>query len=162
MRRSVYILFLFSLIILSCAKVVDTGRRSFDSSKTYAVVPFENYSDTPLAGYSVASIVEGILRAKGFRVSERVWNYKSTDPTSEELSEILKKAKDNADYVIYGTVNEYRYKTGIDGEPAVSITVYVIETSTDKVVYGASLSSTGWAHESLGTVTQKLLRGVFQ
>ncbi len=152
------LLFLFVVVfMLSCAKVIDLSSHKLDRNKTYAVIPFENYTDTPLAGYRVASIVEGVLMSKGYVVN-RVWEYRDTEPTQKELSELLQKARASADYVIYGTVNEFRYKTGIDGEPAVSISLYVLESSTGKVVAGSTLSGSGWAHQSLGTLTQKLIR----
>jgi hypothetical protein len=144
--------------ILSCAKVVDKRGFKLERDKRYAVIPFENYTDTPLAGYRIALILEGVLRSKGFDVVDSVWSFKEEEPTEGELRNALKKALQKADFVITGSVNEFRYKTGIDGEPAVSISVFILNGTTGKVVKGASLSATGWAHESLGTVAQKLLK----
>lgn len=152
---------LILVALLSCARVIDANNYKPLEGKTYAIIPFENYTDTPLAGYRVASIVEGVLRSKGYRV-ERLWTYKEMEPTKQELEEMMERAKEVADYVVYGTVNEYRYKTGIDGEPAVSISLFIIESSTGKVVFGSSLSASGWAHQSLGTLTQDLVRKVLR
>ena len=145
-------------VVLSCAKVVDTTALSLPKGKIYAVAPFENYTDTPLAGYRVASMLEGILRAKGYKVADRVWEYPDKEPSREEIKNFLYKSLKKADYVFFGSVNEFRYKTGIDGEPAVSVSVFLMESSTGKVIGGSSLSASGWAHESLGTVLQELLR----
>ena len=149
---------LLSSIMLSCSNLVDRERFSLNPTKTYRVIPFENYTDTPLAGYRVASLVEGLLRSKGFKVADRVWEYSDRDPSKEELKSILRKATKGADYVIAGTVNEFRYKVGIDGEPAVSVSIYLIDSATGKVVSGATLSGTGMSYESLGTLTHKLIR----
>ncbi len=158
-RKSLGILtFSILFLLLSCAKVVDKREFKLTERKTYAVIPFENYTDTPLAGYRVAHILEGVLRAKGYKVADRVWEYSEEEPTKEKIREILNKASQTADYIITGSVNEFRYKTGIDGEPAVSISVFLIDASTGRVIRGSSLSASGWAHESLGTVTQDLIR----
>ena len=143
---------------LSCAKVVDTSGLPLTKGKTYAVIPFENYTDTPLAGYRVASMLEGILRAKGYKVADRVWEYTDREPSKEDIRNFLHKSLKKAEYVFFGSVNEFRYKTGIDGEPAVSISIFLIESSTGRIIGGSSLSASGWAHESLGTVAQELLR----
>jgi len=144
------------LLISSCASVIN--KSSFEAKKdaVYAVIPFENYTETPLAGYRVASITEGVLKSKGFKVI-RVWKYMDKEPSEEELRSLFEKARESADFVVYGTVNEFRYKTGIDGEPAVSITLYVYDAKTGNRIYTGSASASGWAHESLGTVAQKLL-----
>ena len=158
MREGLHILLGLFLLLTACSKVVDREKFTLDPKKTYAVVPFENYTDTPLAGYRVASMMEGVLRSRGFKVSDRVWEPSDRDPDRKELKNIVKKAMETSDYVITGSVNEFRYKVGIDGEPAVSISVYLIKSSTGKVVGGATLSGTGMSYQSLGTLTQSLLR----
>lgn len=149
-------LILFIFLFLSCASIVNKGIFKANREATYAVIPFENYTETPLAGYRIASIAEGVLKSKGIKVI-RIWKYSYKEPSEEELKSLFEKAKEKADYIISGTVNEFRYKTGIDGEPAVSITLYVYEAKTGVQVFTGTASASGWAHESLGTLAQKLL-----
>lgn len=158
-KKIISIVFFF-LFLTSCSTVIQ--HIDLQSDKTYAIIPFENYTDTPLAGYTVASILEGDLRAAGIKLTNRQWNFKDVEPTREELDTLFKKASQNADYVITGTVNEFRYKTGIDGEPVVSITIFIYDAQKQTVLKGASAACSGWAHQSLGTVTQKLIRDIFQ
>ena len=157
MGKSLHIsLIIFFLFFISCAGVINKGSFKVDRKATYAVIPFENYTETPLAGFRVAAITEGVLKSKGIKVI-RIWNYSYKEPSEEELRIFFEKARNKADYIVSGTVNEFRYKTGIDGEPAVSITLYIYETKTGKRIYTGTASASGWAHESLGTVTQKLI-----
>jgi hypothetical protein len=58
-------------------------------------------------------------------------------------------------------VNEFRYKTGIDAEPAVSFTINIYDTRKDKVIYSFSESSSSWSFDSVTTVTQSLLENTF-
>ena len=57
-------------------------------------------------------------------------------------------------------MNEFRYKTGIDGEPAVSITVKIYDIKQEKEVYTSVSSKTGRSHESITTVAQKILNEI--
>jgi len=161
MRSLVLILTSLLFLLLSCAKVVNKSRFKGDKRGLYAVIPFENYTETPLAGYRVAAITEGVLRFKGFNVV-RIWNYSYKEPTQEELERYFEKAKRKADYIVYGSVNEFRYKTGIDGEPAVSITLYIYDVRKGSRIFTGSASACGWAHESLGTVAQKLINNLIK
>jgi hypothetical protein len=44
---------------------------------------------------------------------------------------------------VYGSVNDFRYKTGLDGEPAVSITISVYDPKENKVVKNVAVSGSG-------------------
>ncbi len=147
----------FLAFLLSCSKTVDRETLKFDRKKVYAVVPFENYTNTPLAGYRVASILESMLRARGFRVAKRVWDFKGVDPDPQDIRKALEEASKGSDYVITGSVNEFRYKVGVEGEPAVSVSIYLVDSVSGEVVGGATLSGSGMSYESLGTLTQKLI-----
>ncbi|WP_448583965.1 hypothetical protein [Thermocrinis sp.] len=56
---------------------------------------------------------------------------------------------------------KFRYKTGIDGELAVSITLFVHDVREGKIIRSVSVSGSGWVHESLGTLAQKLIDRIF-
>jgi TolB-like protein len=158
----VYFAALVLFLIAGCARVVNQTPTLPIKGESYAILPFENYTDTPYAGYRVESILEGVLASKGYNLIPRVWSIKEREPTEEEIEKLKESAvKNGARYIVYGSVNEFRYKTGLDGEPAVSITVSVYDVKENKVVKNVAVSGSGWVHESLGTLTQKLLNGAF-
>ncbi|MEJ5172888.1 MAG: hypothetical protein WHT47_04175 [Hydrogenothermaceae bacterium] len=152
---------IFTILIASCAKVVNTTSLNIKKDAVYTVLPFENLTETPLAGLRVASIVEGVAVSKGYKVKNGLYGMESKEYTKQDIDSIISKVKDSGvDYVITGSVNEFRYKTGIDGEPAVSITLKIYDVKNDKVVLTNVGSKTGWSHESVGTVTQKLINSL--
>jgi hypothetical protein len=158
----VYFAALVLFLIAGCARVVNQTPTLPIKVEPYAVLPFENYTETPYAGYRVASILEGVLASKGYNLIPRVWSIKEREPTEEEIEKLKESAvKNGARYIVYGSVNEFRYKTGLDGEPAVSITVFIYDARENKVVRNVTVSGSGWVHESLGTLTQKLLNRAF-
>ena len=119
---------------------------------TISLFKLNNYTDTPRAGMRAASILEGILLTKGYDVNSHIMN--------KELS--IKKAKkiakqDGSKYFMYGGVSEWRYKTGIDGEPAVSLQCSLYKTKGMKLVWSASGSDSDWGNASIGTTAQDLL-----
>ena len=117
----------------------------------------QNYTDTPRAGNRAANLVEGILSARGYKVLYH------TSKGSPEFEEALRIANEDGNgYFILGGVSEWRYKAGVDGEPAVSLRLALYDSATGKVVWSATGSQSEWGNASLGTVAQKLLDEMIQ
>lgn len=121
------------------------------------VLPFENYTETPLAGHRVASIVEGVAVSKGYRLVRANLNLQPKEYTEREILDMVRSIRD-ADFVITGKVNEFRYKAGIDGEPAVSITLVIYPAGETRPVYVATQSRSGWYYQSISTLAQGIIR----
>ncbi|HXN40920.1 MAG TPA: hypothetical protein VN918_03965, partial [Myxococcaceae bacterium] len=60
-------------------------------------------------------------------------------------------------YGLTGTVEEWTYRTGLDGDAAVGLTLQVIEMESGRVVWSASGSRSGWGRETLSGVAHKLM-----
>jgi hypothetical protein len=82
------------------------------------------------------------------------------DPTERKLAEqALAWAKQReARYAVSGSVEEWRYKVGVDGEPVVGLALTVTDLSSGAVVYSASGGKSGWSREALSGVAQKLVK----
>lgn len=127
---------------------------TYEIKKDIAVSVFrlQNFTDTPRAGMRAANILEGVLKSKGYRVISHV------DEKKYSLKKAYKKAKnDGSKYFIYGGVSEWRYKTGIDGEPAVSLQISLYKTKNKKLVWSATGSDSDWGNGSIGTTAQSLI-----
>lgn len=61
-------------------------------------------------------------------------------------------------YGIGGSVQEWRYRAGTEGEPAVGLTLRVIELATGRTVFTAAGASPTPGRGSLSSATQDLLR----
>ena len=119
---------------------------------TISLFRLNNYTDTPRAGMRASNIVEGILLAKGYKVTSHL---KDKLPTIKKARKIAKE--DGSKYFMYGGVSEWRYKTGIDGEPAVSLQLSLYKTKKLKLVWSATGSDSDWGNASIGTTAQDLL-----
>ncbi len=146
----------FFTLIASCAMINKTPV-TVPKSQECAILPFSNLSDTPLAGERVAAILYGVLKSKGYR-TVLFFTPREKDYTEKEIENLRQKAKEKFNCVIEGSVNEWRYKAGIDGEPAVSIT-YIVEN--DGKTFSGTISGSDWGHKSLGLLTQELFNKTF-
>jgi uncharacterized protein YceK len=134
-----------------------TSKGVQNSDSVIAVFKLHNYTDTPRAGKRAANIAQGILLSEDYIVKNHIDN---NDKTLQEMQE--EAQKDGAIYFLTGGVSEWRYKTGIDGEPAVSIKLVLYRTEDLKVIWSATGSDSDWGISSVGTVAQKLLQKMIE
>lgn len=123
-----------------------------NKNNTVSLFELNNYTDTPRAGMRAANIVEGMLIAKGFSVQTHLKQDLYT------LQEAQKQAiEDGSSYFLIGGVSEWRYKTGIDGEPAVSLQLTLYTTQDAQPVWSATGADNDWGNASIGSTAQSLI-----
>jgi hypothetical protein len=159
MRRIFYFSTLFATVfLLSCStlkKNVTTGNLSDVPDKgKILIIPFENTTQTPYAGVKAAALTEGVLRSYGYNV---IRGYKFDD----ENGKIILNNVEDYDYILTGKVIEWRYKTGIDGEPAVSLYIE-IKDRNNNIIWSAAGSKSQWGHKSVSLTAQELLNEIFK
>lgn len=146
------------LFFIGCGEVYNIEKTTNLPKQNIEVIPFANFTQTQLAGYKVAGIIEGVLKSKDFNISQSLWDFPEEDYTLKEIKNIIENT--NSKYIVTGYVNEYRYKTGIDGEPVISITIKIYDKTKQKYIYTATISKAGNTYESLGTITQEAFNKV--
>ena len=124
---------------------------------TITLFRLNNYTDTPRAGLRASNIMEGLLLAKGYLVKS---HFTKKAPSMKKARKLAKE--DGSKYFIYGGVSEWRYKTGIDGEPAVSLQASLYKTKNSKLVWSATGADSDWGNASIGTTAQDLLFEMMQ
>lgn len=135
----------------------NNGDKEIKNDIRISLFRLHNYTDTPRAGMRASNIIEGILYAKGYKVKSHL---------KEKVSSIKKAKKaakeDGSKYFMYGGVSEWRYKTGIDGEPAVSLQLSLYKTKNAKLVWSATASDSDWGNASIGTTAQDLVEEMME
>jgi hypothetical protein len=123
----------------------------------WIVLPIENHSETPLAGERLEAIVSTVLRARG------VGRVDPSPPPADPDAAVTQSDRQRSDealewgrahgyvYGVAGSVEEWRYKSGLDGEPAIGLTLRVVRIADDTVVWSGTTSRTGWTHESVSS-----------
>lgn len=159
-----WLLWVFVLCLSACTSVVIADRPDVEKGASWTILPFMNHTETPQAGLRAEYIVENILRAGGLHNLSR---YPSTLVQEESLFENTERkqvdkalewaSKNGHKYAVLGTVEEWRYKVGVDGEPAVGLGIQVVDVATRKVIWAATGGKTGWSREALSAVAHKLI-----
>jgi hypothetical protein len=158
-----------ALALGGCSAVhVQPGPTDLNPDAGWALLPIMNYTQTPQAGLSAESILGSLARGGGIRGMRRYpagLNAESLFEPAERdaLEQALRWARDaGLRYGIAGSVDEWRYKVGVDGEPAVGITLQVIDIETGEVLWSATGSKSGWSREALSAVAHKLIAELIQ
>ncbi|MFM2111543.1 MAG: hypothetical protein RLZZ271_203 [Pseudomonadota bacterium] len=153
----------FAALLVACAVTQQTqGGLQIAPQDKVALLPVANHTEVPQAGLRAEAILEVSLRAKGVTqllVYPPELNPENLFEPAERKAQIEAEKWARAQgvrYVVLASVEEWRYKVGVDGEPAVGLAVQVKDLKTRQIVYAATGGSTGWSREALTAVAQKL------
>ena len=152
------------VLLAGCTTVERVMLVAPDLGARWVLLPIANHTETPQAGLRAEAIAETALRALGVRQLERypaALNPEGLlEPAERKVAEeAMKWAKSReARYGLTGAVEEWRYKVGVDGEPAVGLTLSVVDLQSGAVVYSAAGGKSGWSREALSAVAQKLVK----
>jgi len=160
---------LLSLLIGGCSghNLTTSPAVSLESNASWSVLPLQNYTDTLSAGERASNLLGGLLAAKGYRVQPWIKQNDSDtqdilqkQPLDKSLFEKLRKQ--NIRYVVTGGVSEWRYKAGIDGEPAVSLVIQIFDTTKETLIWSAVGSKSGWSYTTIGKTAQALMESMLE
>lgn len=156
---------LAALLLAGCSTVdVTPTQQSLDAGAKWALLPIVNHTEAPQAGLRAEVITESLLRVRGIDDLSRYPADLNPDTVFEPaerkvVEEAMRWARQQrVRYVVTGAVDEWRYKVGVDGEPAVGFTLQAIDLDSGKVVWSAVAGKSGWSRQALSAVAQDLLR----
>jgi TolB-like protein len=153
-----------ALAVAGCSTIDAVPSADLDRHARWAVLPLANQTETPGAGQRAAAVLEGVLFARGFsnlaRPPANLGTESLFEPADSGATDKALAWARGADvrYAITGTVTEWRYKVGVDGEPAVGLSLQVIDLASGQTVWAATGGRSGWSREALSAVAQKLVR----
>ena len=161
MRIHIWTTVALSLLLSACS--INTGNKDavFERQARWALLPVVNYSQAPQAGERAEQILQSVLHQRGIKVQMYPHTQSSSMPLLDDqkrLNEMWQWARQQSfDYVITGSIEEWQYKNGLDGEPAVGVSLQVIDPATGQTVWSNSGARSGWSRESLAGSAQKVL-----
>ena len=127
--------------LLSACSTIDRGTApALEANASWAVLPFENHTETPMAGNRAAAIATALINARGVGQVKRY--------TGDALQETLfdgREAKRRDDalawargegvrYALTGAVDEWRYKVGVGGERPIHVHDPLVRQALDSHV----------------------------
>lgn len=168
MKRLVLLL-LVAVGLSGCVTLNQGGGVPVTPDGAWVLLPFVNNTETPYAGDRAESITAALLYSHGVQQLERY----AAAPRGDEAiaidrgerrqAEALNWARQQkARYALVGTVNEWRYKVGLDGEPVAAVALQVIELPDGKVVWSGAAGKSGWSRDAVSSVGQQVLDSLLE
>lgn len=165
-RRTAVLVVLVAALLAACGGTTSTTTVRAGTVRTagrWVILPVLNNSETPQAGERLEAMLDTILRKGGVVSLDRYpapkdeeTHLASTDRQRYQAAlEWARTAK--FDYAVGGSVEEWRYKSGLDAEPAIGMSLRVLELSTGKVVWASTGTRTGESSQNTSATAVQLL-----
>lgn len=157
---------LAALLLAACSSTtVDTSASPapLAAQGSWGLLPFTNHTSEPQAALRAEAITGNLLRARGItrlqRYPVQLASDSVFDPADRGTQEkALRWAREQGlRYAVLGTVDEWGYKVGVDGEPATGFTLQVIDVQRQHVIWSAVGAKSGWSRQAVSGVAQQLL-----
>lgn len=165
LRRLPLLLAMGALALLAACSTIDQAPApKLEPQASWVVLPFANHTETPLAGERAEAIARALLGAQGVGSVQRIPPAKqaetlfNADDKARTEDAMAWARSHQVRYALSGSVEEWRYKVGVDGEPAAGVTLQIIDVATGNILWSGSGGQSGWSREALSAVAQKLLR----
>ncbi len=157
------LLLICAVVLSSCSSVVYHGGQSEGSLYIQRLLmpPFINATDDEHAGRALTEMTGSALVEAGIPLYQSEDLFQKTitkDKEQAPMSQTELARSVNASHILIGTVHEYRYKTDLDGDPAVGITLRLVDAETGETVWQGSSGNVGYAFASLTSAAQKAVR----
>jgi len=152
------------MTLAGCGTTVSDSNSALDPSRTLYIMPFSNQSNMPMAQSQVEELVASVLSSQGFTVrvypKSRISDVQaSLEPERRQEEAGTWLAQQSSGYIVQGAVHEWQYKFGIDGEPAVGLTLTVSDMNQAELWRG-SASRSGWGRESITRIGIKAITDI--
>jgi hypothetical protein len=125
------------------------------------LVPYFNATDDEHAARALTEMTASALLERGVPlvqtepalVKSRLENAAGPDGLYVEIAKLLE-----ATHLLIGTVHEYRYKTDLDGDPAVGITLRLVDAKDGRTLWQGSSAKVCVVFASLSKTAQRAVR----
>lgn len=154
----------FLAVMASCTSVLEVkGSMPLTSGANWVLLPFGDFGETPQAGERAEELTSSLMRV---RLNLDLERYPVTKESTalvdlderQRYDKALQWARDQGFvYGVAGSVQEWRYRNGSEGEAAVGISLRVINIRTGKPEWVATGSRSGFGAQTVSGVAEQLL-----
>ncbi len=142
-----------ALFMAGCSSFTSESATPLARGAQWGLVPLLNYSQAPQAGERAEQILLSVLAE-----AQPQGDLQLVDDRERQQRALDWARQQKLAYVVTGSVEEWQYKNGLDGEPAVGVSLQVLEPASGRVLWSTSGARAGWSRESLAGAAQKVLR----
>lgn len=138
-----------------------------DSGASMVVLPTINNTETPLAGERMDDLANSLLPILGLSTviripaedTARLPDGSPHDRWHQEQALIWSKQQ-HVRYALAISLMEWRYKVGLDGEPAVGMNVAILDVDSGHVLWSGSAARSGWGRQAVSSLALDELRSL--
>ncbi|HRI48563.1 MAG TPA: hypothetical protein PLW65_00160 [Pseudomonadota bacterium] len=157
----------FMVTLAGCSSVMDIRPgMPLSSGARWVLLPFGDYGETPQAGERAEELASSLVRVR--------WNidlqrYPETKESvalvdideRQRYEKALQWARaEGYVYGLAGSVQEWRYRNGSEGEAAVGLSLRVINIQTGRPEWVATGSRSGFGAQTVSGVAERLMRAM--
>jgi len=139
-----------------------------DRQALWCVLPPINSTSTPYAGERVQQQLAALLGTQGLRHVLLAPAPGDNGPlpigngTAGERQALNWARQHAARYVLEGSVDEWDYKVGLDGQPAVGVTLRLLDLQSGEIIWSGAASASGGSREGLAVLSERTLSGLLK
>lgn len=142
-----------------CAVTDRVPERTASAEARWAVLTLENTTTTPMAGARALLHTLGVKEVVRPPAPARDALFDPA-PAADTDAAINWARSAGVRYLLTGTVDEWQYKVGVDGEPAVGLALHIIDVEDGSTLWTGVGARTGWGRDSLAAVAQTLIKSL--
>lgn len=155
------------MLLAACSTMNQSAAPKLERQASWVVLPFANNTETPMAGNRAEAIAQALLQARGVGAVQRAPIKRQetlfgTDNGAGANDALAWAREHQVRYALGGSVDEWRYKVGVDGEPAAGVTLRIVDVATGNTLWSGAGAQSGWSREALSAVGQKLIGRLLQ
>lgn len=166
-RCKLSVVVFFCCLVCSCA-TTGTNISANSGPKVplfapWVLLPSINNTETPQAGGRLDSITASLMRARGVNLAiysvpgdQGDNQFESADRRSQQAALTWAKQQGYR-YAVAGSMDEWHYKVGLDGEPAAGISLSIVDVTSGQAIWSGSAAGTGDSQEAISALTQDLV-----
>ncbi len=141
-----------ALFMAGCSSFTSESATPLARGAQWGLVPLLNYSQAPQAGERAEQILLSVLAEEGVRPrlypAQPQGDLQLVDDRERQQRALDWARQQKLAYVVTGSVEEWQYKNGLDGEPAVGVSLQVLEPASGRVLWSTSGARAGWSRKA--------------
>ncbi len=139
-----------------------------DRQAAWCVLTPINNTSTPYAGGRVQQQLAALLGARGLSHVLVAPAPGGGGPlpvgegAKDQKQQLAWARHHGARYVLLGSVDEWHYKIGLDGQPAVGFTLRLMDLRSGQTLWSGAASASGGSREGLAVLSERTLAGLLK